>query len=417
MDIPRPEFRTQRQRRVVITIVLVVLAATAGTIALSRLEPAAPSVPRASVWIDTVQEGEMLRQVRGPGRLVPREIRWIPAQTSGRVERIVVRPGAVVKPDSVIVELSNPDLLQQTDEARFALAAAEADLADTELRLHSQQLDQRAAVGLARTEYQGASLRNEAEGQLFEDGIVSEIDYEVSKLSVEQLALRLEIEEQRLSQFAATFEAQLAGARARVDQARNLYQRRLDQIASLDVVAGVGGVLQEISVEEGQRIELGFNIARVARPDELQAELRIPETQARDVQIGQHVDVDTRNGIVAGSVTRIDPAVQEGTVQVDVELHGALPRGARPDLSVDGTIEIERLEQVVYTGRPAYGQADSTIGLFKLEPDGAHAVRVPVQLGRTSVNAVEIVQGLSPGDVVILSDTSSWDDYDRIRLN
>lgn len=417
MDIPRPEFRTRRQRRIVITSVLAVLAVAAGAIALSRLEPAAPSVPRASVWIDTVQEGEMLRQVRGPGNLVPREIRWIPAQTSGRVERIVVRPGAVVKPDSVIVELSNPDLLQQTEEARFALAAAEADLADTELRLNSQQLDQRAAVGLARTEYEGARLRNEAQGQLFDDGIVSQIDYEVSKLSVEQLALRLEIEQERLSQFSATFDAQLSGSRARVDQARNLYERRLDQIASLNVVAGVGGVLQEVSVEEGQRVELGSNIARVARPDDLQAELRIPETQARDVQIGQRVDVDTRNGIVAGSVTRIDPAVQQGTVQVDVELHGALPRGARPDLSVDGTIEIERLEQVVYTGRPAYGQADTTVGLFKLEPGGEHAVRVPVQLGRTSVNAVEIIQGLGPGDEVILSDTSSWDDYDRIRLN
>jgi HlyD family secretion protein len=359
----------------------------------------------------------MLRQVRGPGNLVPREIRWISAQTAGRVERILVRPGAAVEPDTVIVELSNTDLQQQTEEARFALAAAEADLVDTEVRLKSQQLDLKAAVGIAGAEYEGARLRAEADAKLFEDRIVAEIDYEISKLSVEQLRLRHEIEEERLSQFSSAIDAQLAGQRARVDQARNLYERRLEQISSLSVVAGVEGVLQEVPVEAGQRVELGSNIARVARPDDLQAELRIPETQARDVLIGQRVDVDTRNGIVEGVVTRIDPAVQSGSVQVDVELTGALPRGARPDLSVDGTIEIERLDSVVFTGRPVFAQSDATVGLFKIEQDGEHAVRVPVQLGRTSVNSVEIVQGLAPGDEVILSDTSSWADYDRIRLN
>jgi len=389
----------------------------AAMIVLFSLEPAAPSVPRESVWIDVVSEGEMLRQVRGPGNLVPREIRWIPAQTAGRVERIIVKPGAIVEPGSVLVEMSNSDLSQQTDEARFALVAAEADFVDTELRLKSQQLDQRAAVGVARADYEGARLRADAERQLFEDGVVSEIDYRITELSVEQLGFRLEIEEERLSQFSATMDAQLGGVQARVDQARNLYERRLDQIQSLRVIAGVDGILQELQVEEGQQVTLGSNIARVARPDELQAELRIPETQARDVQIGQHVDVDTRNGIVKGMVTRIDPAVQGGAVQVDVELKGPLPRGARPDLSVDGTIEIERLENVVYTGRSAYGQAETTIGLFKLEPDGEHAVRTPVQLGRTSINAVEIVAGLLPGDEVVLSDMSSWDDFDRIRLD
>ena len=417
MDIPRPDFRQKQRLKTVLYTSGAVVVIVAATVALSRLEPAAPSVPRASVWIDTVHEGEMLRQVRGPGNLVPREIRWIPAQTAGRVERIIVRPGAIVEPDTVLVEMSNGDLLQQAEEARFALEGAEADLVDTELRLRSQQLDQRAGVGVARAEYEGARLRSEAEAELFEDGIVSAIDHEISKLSVEQLRLRLEIEEERLSQFSATMDAQLTGARARVDQARNLYDRRLDQIESLNVRAGVDGVLQELQVEEGQQVTLGSNIGRVARPDDLQAELRIPESQARDVQIGQRVDVDTRNGVVEGVVTRIDPAVQSGTVQVDVELKGPLPRGARPDLSVDGTIEIERLEKVVYTGRPAFGQAESTIQLFKLEADGAHAVRVPVRLGRSSVSEVEIVQGLTPGDQVILSDTSSWDDYDRIRLN
>jgi HlyD family secretion protein len=417
VDIPRPDFKQKKRTRQIVYGVgglALVVALTAG---LGRLEPAAPSVPRASVWIDSVQEGEMLRQVRGPGKLVPREIRWIPAQTAGRVERVIVRPGAIVEADTVLVEMSNTDLQQQTEEARFSVIAAQADLADTELQLKSQQLDQRAAVGVARAEYEGARLKAEAEGQLVEEGIVPAIDYQRSELFAEQLRLRLEIEEERRGQFSATVEAQLAAARARLDQTRNAYERYLDQMDSLQVVAGIEGVLQSVQVEEGQRVELGANIGRVARPDELQAELRIPETQARDVQLGQHVDVDTRNGIVAGIVTRIDPAVQGGTVQVDVELMGEMPRGVRPDLSVDGTIEIERLAHAKFTGRPAYGQADSTIGLFKIVEQGDFAIRVPVQLGRTSVNAVEIVQGLEIGDQVILSDTSSWDDYDRIRLN
>jgi HlyD family secretion protein len=417
MDIPRPEFRQKRRIRTLIYSGIAGVVVVAATILLSQLEPAAPSVPGESVWIGDVRRGEMLIQVRGPGNLVSREIRWIPAQTAGRVERIVVRPGTIVEADTVIVEMSNSDLLQQTDESGFALEAAEADLIDTDLRLKSQQLDQRAAVGIARADYEGARLRAEADRLLFEDGIVSEIDYRVSELTVEQLRIRLEIEEERLAQFSATMDAQLSGARARVDQARNLYDRRLDQIASLQVRAGVDGMLREIQVEEGQQVSLGSNIARVARPDELMAELRIPETQARDVLIGQHVDVDTRNGIVDGVVTRIDPAVQSGSVLVDVELKGELPRGARPDLSVDGTIEIERLTDVVYMGRPAYSQQDATIELFKLEPGGEYAMRVPVRLGRTSVSDVQIVQGLDPGDEVILSDTTNWESYDRIRLN
>lgn len=417
MDIPRPELKRQKRVRQILYSSGGVALVIALTLGLSRLEPAAPSVPRASVWVDSVREGEMLRQVRGPGKLVPREIRWVPAQTAGRVERVIVRPGAAVEPDTVLVEMSNTELLQQTEEARFALDAAEADYADAELRLKSQQLDQQAALGSARAEYEGARLQAEAEGQLADEGIVPRIQYQRSELLAEQLRLRMQIEDERLGQFSATMNAQLAAQRARVDQTRNAYERRLEQVRSLTVVAGLAGVLQEVQVEEGQRLELGANIARVARPDELQAELRIPETQARDVQLGQAVDVDTRNGIIAGVVTRIDPAVQAGTVQVDVELKGPMPRGARPDLSVDGTIEIERVPHAVFTGRPVYGQADSTVGLFKLVDDGEFAVRVPVQLGRTSVNAVEILQGLELGDEVILSDTSSWDDYDRIRLD
>lgn len=417
MDIPRPEFRRKRRVKTVIYSSAAAIVLVAATIALSQLEPAAPSVPEDSVYFGTVRQGEMLIETRGPGNLVAREIRWIPAQTSGRVERILARPGAQVTPDTVLVEMSNGDLLQQTDEAGFALAAAEADLADTQLRLRSDELDRRTAVGLAQAQYEGERLRAEAERQLFEKGIVSEIDFRVTELSVEQLKLQLEIAQERLNQFSATFDAQLTGARARVDQARNLYQRRLDQMESLQVRAGVEGVLYEIQVEEGQQVTLGSNIARVARPDDLQAELRIPESQARDVQNGQHVAVDTRNGVVAGVVTRIDPTVQNGSVLVDVEFIEPLPRGARPDQSVDGTVQIERLDDVFYVGRPVYAQQDTTIELFRREPDGEHAVRIPVRLGRLSVSDVQIVEGLVPGDEVILSDTSNWDSYDRIRLN
>jgi HlyD family secretion protein len=417
MDIPRPENKRRRRIRqlgVGAGIALLVLFATVG---LTRLEPAAPTVARASVWVDTVREGEMLRQVRGPGTLVPREIRWVAAQTDGRVERILVRPGAVVEPDTVLVELTNADLVQQTEEARYALEAAEAEYIETELRLSGQQLDQRASLAGARVEYESARLQAEAEEVLAAEGIVPGIQHRRSELLAEQLKIRLDIETDRLEQLSRSVQAQVASQRARLEQVRNQYQRRQEQVASLQVRAGIGGVLQQVPVEEGQRVTLGANIARVARPDELQAELRIAETQARDVQAGQRVAVDTRNGIVEGRVVRVDPAVQSGTVQVDVALVGELPRGARPDLSVDGTIELERLEHVVYTGRPAYGQPNSTVGLFKLVDGGRNAIRVPVEIGRSSVNAVEILQGLQPGDQVILSDTSSWDNHDRIRLD
>jgi HlyD family secretion protein len=416
MDIPRPERKRQKRIRQAAIAGGVLLLAALVTVGLARLEPAAPSVPRASVWIDTVQEGEMLRQVRGPGTLVPRGIRWIAAQTDGRVEVVVVRPGAIVEADTVLVEMSNPDLMEKTEEARYTLEAAEAELAEMELDLAGELLDQKAALAVARAEYESARLRAEAEADLTDEGIVPAIQSRQSQLLAEQLKIRMDIEQERLSQFAESMRAQVSAREARVASVRNAYERRLADVESLRVRAGYAGVLQEMLVEEGQRLALGANIARVARPDDLQAELRVPETQARDVQIGQMVSVDTRNGLVEGRVVRIDPAVQAGTVLVDVELVGKLPRGARPDLSVDGTIEIERLPRVVYTGRPAYGQPNTTIGLFKLV-EGGYAVRVPVEIGRTSVSAVEIVQGLTPGDQVILSDTSAWDDHDRIRLN
>jgi len=385
------------------------------SVLVARLEPAAPSVARASVWIDNVRQGEMLRQVRGPGTLVPREIRWIAAQTAGRVERVIVKPGTVVEVDTVLVEMTNPELLRETEEAKFALDAARAEFEEMKLTLKSQALDQRAALAAARTDYESARLRAEAEKAAGD--VIAALTVQQSELMAEQRKVRFEIETDRVAQFADTIKAQIAAREAHVAQVRNAYERKQQQVDWLKVRAGVAGVLQQMLAEDGQTLTLGQNIARVARPDDLRAEINIPETQARDVQLGQKVSVDTRNGIVPGQVVRIDPAVQQGTVQVDVDFTGPLPQGARPDLSVDGTIEIERLPQVLFTGRPAYGQPNSTVGLFKVVEDGRYAVRVPVEIGRTSVNAVEIVKGLTAGDQVILSDTSAWDDNDRIRLN
>jgi HlyD family secretion protein len=415
MDIPRPELKRKKRIRQTGFAAVGVLVIAAATVGLSQLEPAVPSIVRDTVWTGTVKEGEMLREVRGPGTLVPRTIRWIGAQTEGRVDRVVVRPGAVVEADAVLVEMSNPDLMQETEEARYALEAAAAELSELKLQLENKKLDQRAALAGATAEYEGARLQFEYEDEA--GSVVPKIKRERSALLAEQLKVRRDIEQERLDQFAASMDAQVAVRRARVEQMRNAYERKRERVDSLMVRAGVAGVVQEMLVEEGQRLVLGTNIARVAPPDDLMAELRVPETQARDVLVGQLVRVDTRNGIVEGKVIRIDPAVQSGTVQVDVELTGQLPRGARPDLSVDGTIEIERLPHVLFTERPAYGQPNTTVGLYKLVEGGRYAVRVPVELGRTSVNAVEIIKGLSPGEEVILSDTSAWDDNDRIRLN
>lgn len=417
MDIPRPELKRKKRIRQALSTGIGVVLLGVLTVGVSRLEPAAPRVDSASLWFGQVEQGEMLRQVRGPGVLVPREIRWIAAQTDGRVERILLRPGTTVEADTVLVELSNPDLMRQAEEARYQLEAARAELAETELSLKSQELDQRSRLAVAQTEYESARLEAEANEQLVDEGVVSSLEYQRSELMARQQKIRMDIEQERLDQLAASMVAQLAAQRARFDQVKNAYERRLEQIDSLNVRAGIAGVLQEVQVEEGQRIALGANIAVVARPDDLQAELQIPETQARDVQMGQLVHVDTRNGIVEGTVIRIDPGARNGTVQVDVELTGKLPRGARPQLSVDGTIEIERLENVVHTGRPVYGQPNSTISLFKVVEGGRYAVRVPVEIGRTSVNKVEIVQGLAPGDRVVLSDASAYDEYDRIRID
>jgi len=414
MDIPRPENKKRKRiRQIAIAsgtaVVLAIL-----TIALARLEPAAPSVDADTLYTGEVAQGELLIQTRGPGTLVPRVRLWIAAQSAGRVEQLLVRPGAIVEADTILMELSNPDLMRQAEEARYGLEIAKASFAEFELGLRSKELDQKAAVAQARASYESARLQAEAERA---STVIAEIQVRRSELTAESLKAAYDIQVERLKQLGPTVEAQIAAQRAKLGQDQNKYERMREQVEALHVRASLAGVVQTVLVEEGAQVQPGANVARVARPDVLMAELKVPETQAKDVLNDQLVAVDTRNGIVAGKVIRIDPAASEGTVQVDVELTGKLPGGARPEQSVDGTIEIKRLPNVLKMGRPTYVQQNSTITLFKLVEDGEYAVRVPVRIGATSVNEVEVMEGLTPGDRVILSDTSAWDDVDRIRLN
>jgi HlyD family secretion protein len=417
MDIPRPsQARQKRIRRIAIGSagLLAVLLITLG---LSRLRPAAPTVERATVWVDTVKRGEMLRQVRGLGTLVPEEIRWIPAVTEGRVERIVIYPGTAVKPDSVILELSNPEVEQASLQAEAQARSAEAQAAELKVRLESQRLDQQAGVARVEAEYVQAKMQLEADEQLAAQGLIADITLKTSRTRAQELAKRFEIEKKRLEISADAIAAQLAVQEAAVEQARAMARLRRSQLQALKVRPGMEGMLQQVPVEVGQRVAPGTNLARVAQPGKLKAVVRIAETQARDLQIGQTAAVDTRNGVVPGHVIRIDPAAQQGTVTVDIGLQGELPKGARPDLTVDGTIELERLENVLYVGRPAQGQAEGLVGLFVLDAGTSEASRRRVKLGRASVNTVEVVEGLQEGESVILSDTSQWDAFDRIRLN
>jgi HlyD family secretion protein len=416
MDISRPDLKAARTRRNRWLAAAGIAAIAVAGIALARLEPAAPGVDRASVWIDTVRRGEMLREVRGPGTLVPKEIRWIAAETAARVERIHVKPGATVAADTVILELANPEVIDAELAARAALTAAEADLTARRVDLENQLLDLESGIALIESEHATAELRAEAEGEMHRRGIVSTLQFRQTELTARQLGTRLGIERQRAGKFRQNIAAQIAAEGARIEQLRNTLALRERQVAGLTVRAGIAGVLQQVPVEEGAQVLAGANLARVARPDELLAEVRVAETQAKDVALGLEVAVDTRNGIVPGRVVRIDPAVANGTVQVDVELTGALPPGARPDLSVDATIRIERLADALFVGRPAYGQPDSQTTLFRLDPDGRIARRVPVRLGRASVSTIEVVEGLAPGDRVVLSDASQWDRFERIEL-
>lgn len=418
MDRPRDEsYKRKKKLRRILLGAVGLIAVLAVTVGLAQLEPAAPTVDRQELYTGTVARGEMLRQVRGPGTLVPEEIRWITTSTEGRVEERLVLPGSEVGPDTVILVLSNPELEQELLNAELDLRAAEAQLENLRTQLDSDLLTQQADAARVEADHEAARLQAEADRELYGEGLIPEINKKRSELQEKQLATRRQIEAQRLDKAGESAVAQLAAQRAQVEQFRALYALRRRQVENLRVKPGIGGVLQQVPVEVGQRVRPGDNLARVARPDSLKAELRIPETQAKDLVIGQKAEIDTRNGVVEGKVIRIDPAVQEGTVTVDVALTGELPRGARPDLSVDGTIEIERLEDVLYVGRPAYGQADSTIQLFKIIDQGETAVRVPVTLGRSSVNTIEVVNGLAEGDEVILSDVSRWDGSDKLNID
>jgi HlyD family secretion protein len=422
MDIPRPDQARRKRRRRIAAIAGSLLAIAMITVGLARLKPAAPPVERGSLLFDTVKRGQLLRQVRGNGTLVPQEIRWIPTINQGRVERIFVLPGARVKADTVLVELSNPEVTQLAFDAQSQVKTTEADLANLRVQLDSQKLTQRSAVATARANYNSAKLDLEVNEQLTKSGLVPAITLKQSKAKAEELAGLLEIEEERLriTDHAAT--AQIVAQETKLAQFRGQLELKKQQVDALKIRAGVDGVLQRLGdltsqLQEGQQLPAGALVARVAEPSHLKAAIKIAETQAKDVQLDQLAEIDTRNGVIAGHVIRVDPAVENGTVTVDVALDAALPKGARPDLSVDGTIQLERLEDVLYVGRPVQGQPESLVSLFKVTPGGREATRVQVKLGRSSVGAIEIIQGLQLGDQIILSDMSQWDPFERVRLN
>ena len=417
MDIARPEEekRRRRVRRFVYAgagLLLVIVV----TAALSRLKPAAPTVDRSTVWTDTVKRGSMLRDVRGLGTLEPETIWVIPAATDGRVDKRYLLPGTPVKASSVILDLSNPQLQQETLDAEYQLKGAQAAYEQTKAQLENQLMDKRTQAASVSSQYRTAEMQKEAFEQLGKLGLKAAIDVKTAEVQSEELAKQNDLAQKEVQIFANSIEAQLAVQQANVDQKRALYALKKSQLEGLHVRAGIDGMLQELDVDVGQQVAQGAALARVAQPKLLKAQLKIAETQAKDIEIGQKASIDTHNGLIAGHVMRIDPSVVNGTRTVDVKLDGQLPLGAVPDLSVEGTIEIERLADVLYVGRPVHGDADSTVGLFKLVDGGKQAVRTPVELGRVSVNSVEIRKGLQVGDEVILSDMSASDNVDRVEL-
>ena len=416
MDIARPDLARKKKLRQGLYAGSAAVVVILITVGVSQLQPAAPRIDADTVFVDTVQRGPMVRAVRGTGTLVPEEIRWIPARTDGTVERIVIRPGASIEPDTVILELNNPELEQTALEAALNLDAAKARFTTRRAEVARELLVQRSTLASTEAQLISARLQAEADRELAKQGLVSTIQLRQSEANEREYDTRLELEREQLQMATDTVDDQLAVEQAEVDRLRTLHELRLRQVDSLRVRAGLHGVLQQVPLDEGQRVSIGTNLARVGDPTVLKAELRIAETQAKDVQIGQRASIDTRNGIIPGHVTRIDPAVENGTVTVDVALDGELPRGARPDLTVDGTIELERLDDVVFVGRPVFGQEESVVSLFRVDADGTHANRTQVSLGRASVNAIEVRDGLQPGDRVVLSDMSAWDQFDRVRI-
>ena len=418
MDIARPEFKQQKRRKQILigAVALVVLVLV--TVGVARLKPAAPSVERSTVWTDSVKQGNMLRQVRGLGSLIPSQefTRQIPAETDATVIRIRVLPGTEVKSETVLMEMTNPATEQAALDAELQLKAAEAEYDSLRVKLESDLMTQKAGAATVTQDFSQAKLQAETDKALYDLGVISGLAYKASKGKADELTTRNGLEEQRLTIAEKAILAQLRQQQAKVDQMRTLAELRRKELNDLKVRAGIDGVLVEMPMQVGQRVAPGTMLARVIQPNHLIAELKIAETQARDVQIGEPATVDTHNGVVNGTVMRVDPGVQNGTVTVDVNITGDLPKGARPDLSVDGTIDLEKLDNVLYVGRPAFGQESSTISLFKLDADGKGAVRVPVKVGRASVNSIQVIEGLHQGDTVILSDMSRWDNTDRIRL-
>lgn len=417
MDIKRPnKSKIKKRIRNAILIVVGLIAIGGITYVLAKLKPAAPTLDRATAVIDTVKRGEMVREVHGNGTLVPQLTRWIPAPADGRVEKILVQAGVEVGAGTVIVELSNPQMEQQAIDADFQVKTAEAEAENLRVKLESDGMTQQSQIASINAEYSQAKLQLDADEVLAKQGLVADLVLKVSRVRVQDLANRLKVEQQRLAISGKATKAQLNAQQSRIQQLRALAKLKRDQVSALQVRAGTNGVLQQISVQEGQQVTPGLNIARIADPASLKAELKIPETQIKDVRIGQNAKVDTRNGVIEGQVTRLDPAAREGTFTVDVSFNGALPSSARVDLSVDGTIELERLKNVLYVGRPAFGQGQQTVGMFRLSSDGQEATRTQVSLGRSSVSTIEILDGLREGDQVIISDTSTMDNYKTIRV-
>jgi HlyD family secretion protein len=418
MDIARPEFKTQKRRRQAALLVLTVLAVAAVSVGVLRLKPAAPTVERGTVWTDTVKRGPMLRQVRGLGSLVPTQesVRQIPAETEATVVRIRLLPGSQVKTDDILLEMSNPQTEQAAVDAELQLKAAEAEYQSLRVKLESDMMNQKAGAATVHADDAQAQRQADTDKALYQLGVISGLAYKSSKDKADELTTRNDLENQRLTANQRAIESQMAESQAKVDQMRTLAQLKQKQLDALRVRAGIDGVLVDLPLQVGQHVLPGTMLAKVVEPDHLMATLKVAETQARDVQIGEPASIDTHNGVISGTVMRVDPAVQNGTVTVDVKLKGELPKGARPDLSVDGTIDLERMDNVLYVGRPAFGQENSTITLFKLNPEGQNALRVPVKVGRASVNSIQVIEGLHEGDTVILSDMSRWDNTDRIRL-
>ena len=418
MDIARPEFKTQKRRRQLFILAAVILAVAAVSVGVSRLKPAAPTVELGSVWTDTVKRGPMLRQVRGLGTLVPTQeaVRQIPAETEATVVRIYMLPGSQIKADTILVQMTNPQTEQAAVDAQLQLKAAEAEYQNLRVKLESDLMNQKAGAATVHADDAQAQRQADTDKALYELGVISGLAYKSSRGKADEFTTRNDLETQRLAANQLAIESQMAQEQAKVDEMRTLEQLKQAQLDALKVRAGIDGVLVDLPLQVGQHVLPGTMLAKVVEPEHLMATLKVAETQARDVQIGELASIDTHNGLIAGTVMRVDPGVQNGTVTVDVKLTGELPKGARPELSVDGTIDLERMDNVLYVGRPAFGQENSTISLFKLSPGGQGALRVPVKVGRASVNSIQIIEGLREGDAVILSDMSRWDNTDRVRI-